>query len=190
MCQTPKDQLEELEGHRPRLRKLLSNVLGSNVDPRLAARIDESAVIQETMMKAIPALRRGRIADLRPWLNNIMQRALLAAIRKASRGGLGPSLDAAADESVSRVQLWIAADQTSPSEQLARSEREQHLAQAFARLNEDEWRVVDLCLRKNYSRAQAAQEIGRTPAAVNGLLTRALKKLREDLGGGDPGFSQ
>ena len=49
----------------------------------------------------------------------------------------------------------------------------------MARLPEDQRRVVELHHLKGLPVAETAQRVGRTRAAVVGLLFRGLKKLRE-----------
>ena len=81
----------------------------------------------------------------------------------------------------------LAADQTSPSERAVRGEELLRLAQALARLPEDQRRVVELHYLKGLPVAEVAEQIGRTRPAAVGLLFRGLKRLRELLR--DPGES-
>jgi RNA polymerase sigma-70 factor (ECF subfamily) len=53
------------------------------------------------------------------------------------------------------------------------------LAQAIARLPEDQRRVVELHYLKGLTVAEVADQIGRTRPAAVGLLFRGLKRLRE-----------
>ena len=89
------------------------------------------------------------------------------------------SLEAELERSASRLEGLLAADQTSPSERAVRGEELLRLAQALARLPEDQRRVVELHYLKGLTVAEVAEQIGRTRPAAVGLLFRGLKRLRE-----------
>ena len=73
------------------------------------------------------------------------------------------------------------ADQSSPSEQVGRDERLELLANALAQLPEEQQEVLfqKYCLGRKV--AEIAEDLGRTPASVAGLLRRGLARLRERL---------
>ncbi len=54
------------------------------------------------------------------------------------------------------------------------------LSVALARLLPDERRAIVLKNWENQSLTEIAEQMGRTPAAVAGLLKRGLHKLREE----------
>jgi RNA polymerase sigma-70 factor (ECF subfamily) len=60
-----------------------------------------------------------------------------------------------------------------------RHERLRHLAEALARLPEDQRQAVELHHLKGRTLPQVAREMRRSKEAVAGLLFRALKKLRQ-----------
>ena len=170
-----------LEGYRDYLRLLAQAQLG----PRLRAKLDESDVVQQTLLLA-HANRdsfRGRTeAEWLAWLRAILANALAAAARRFSAGarelGRERSLEAELERSSARMECLLAADQTSPSERAARGEELARLAGALDQLPDDQRRVVELHHLKGLTVAEVAGQMGRTRPAVVGLLFRALKKLR------------
>jgi RNA polymerase sigma-70 factor (ECF subfamily) len=87
-------------------------------------------------------------------------------------------LQAALDESASRLEIWLAAEQSSPSQQAQRHERAVRLAEALARLPDNQREAIVLRHWQGCSLAEIAQRLGCTTAAVTGLLHRGLRKLR------------
>jgi RNA polymerase sigma-70 factor (ECF subfamily) len=83
------------------------------------------------------------------------------------------------EESSARLEKWLAAEQSAPSEHVMRQEQLQRLADALARLPEDQRRAVELHHLKGLPVAEVAQEMGRSNSAVGALLFRGLTKLRE-----------
>jgi RNA polymerase sigma-70 factor (ECF subfamily) len=89
------------------------------------------------------------------------------------------SLEDALDASSARLEHWLAADQSSPSERAARSEAILRLADALALLPDDNRRALVLRHCQGLSLAEISAAMNRTPQAVAGLLKRGLAKLRE-----------
>jgi RNA polymerase sigma-70 factor (ECF subfamily) len=90
-------------------------------------------------------------------------------------------LQAAVDESASRLEGWLAAKQSSPSQQAQRHERAVLLAQALAELPESQREALVLRHWEGLALAEIAGRLGCTTAAVTGLLHRGLKGLRKRL---------
>ena len=148
--------------------------------------MDASDVVQHALLQAHSSrdqFRGKREAERLAWLRAILANALAAAARHFDAGmrdlARERSLEADLDLSSSRMECLLAADQTSPSEGAVRSEELVRLAHALARLPDDQRRVVELHHLKGLPIAETAQRVGRTRAAVVGLLFRGLKKLRE-----------
>src|SRR5262249_62136164 len=97
------------------------------------------------------------------------------------RGGApgGPAGGRAAPGPPARLEAWLAAEQSSPSERVGHEEQLLRLAAALARLPDDQRVVVELHHLKQDAVADIARRLGKTEAAVAGLLRRGLKKLRE-----------
>ena len=105
-----------------------------------------------------------------------MRRFLGAGKRDAGRER---SLLAAVEDSSARLEALLAADQTSPSERAVRHEELRRLAEALAALTEDQRRAVELHHLHGLTVEEVAGMLGRSEAAVGGLLRRGVKRLRE-----------
>ena len=175
----PDTRESSIEQYREYLR-LLARL---QLEPRLQSKLDASDLVQQTLTKAHQNFHqyRGRTeAELAGWLRRIVANTLTDAARKFQREtALGQSLDQALDASSARLEAWLAADQSSPSEQVVRQEQLVRLSAALARLPEDQRRAVEMHHLQDASVAEIAEQLGRTEAAVAGLLRRGLKKLRE-----------
>jgi RNA polymerase sigma-70 factor (ECF subfamily) len=156
--------------------------------PWLAAKLDASDVVQQTLLKAFAARDqfRGRsAAEMAGWLRQILARTLanqLRALGQARRDvGAEQSLNAALDASSCRLEAWLAADQSGPSERAGQREQMAALAEAVASLPADQREVVSLKHCQGLALADIAARLGRSPASVAGLLRRGLQRLREIL---------
>jgi len=164
------------------------------LDPRLRGKLDASDVVQQTLLQAHEHRDqfRGRSeAEWIGWLRTILANTLAGAVRRFSAEardlGRELSLEAGLEESSGRMEAWLAADQSSPSERASRSEQLVRLARALACLPPDQQRVVELHHLKGRTVAEIAADLDRSKPAVVGLLFRGLKKLHALLGepGGD-----
>jgi len=90
-------------------------------------------------------------------------------------------LQAALDESASRLEAWLATAEPSPSQQAQRHERAVRLAGALATLPENQREAVVLRHWHDCSLAEIGGRLGCTTAAVTGLLHRGLRNLRNRL---------
>jgi RNA polymerase sigma-70 factor, ECF subfamily len=160
--------------------------------PRLAAKIDVSGVVQMTMLEAHQALvqRRGQTdAEKAAWLRRILQNNLADEIRKlgAAKRDVARerSLEAALADSSSRLEAWLAADQSSPSQHALREEQLLGMAHALAALPETQRKAVELHHLQGLSLEEIARDLGTTKPAVAGLLHRGMKSLRQRLDEGE-----
>jgi RNA polymerase sigma-70 factor, ECF subfamily len=153
------------------------------LDPRLQSKLDPSDLVQQTLTKAhqnIAQYRGKTDAEMAGWLRRILSNTLTDAARKFNREvSVNRSLEHALDASSARIEAWLAADQSSPSEQVVRQEQLLRLASALSGLPEDQRKAVEMHHLQDGSVAEIAKSLGRTEAAVAGLLRRGLKKLRE-----------
>jgi RNA polymerase sigma-70 factor (ECF subfamily) len=177
----PQAQAGRLERFRDYLR-LLARL---QLDPRLRGKIDPSNVVQQTFLQAHRVWHqfRGRgDAELAGWLRQILARNLAHAVRDFGRArrdvGLERSLEAALESSSLRLEAWLVTDQPSPSEQADRNEQLLRLAEALEDLPDAQQHALVLHYWQGQPVAEVARRLGRSPAAVAGLLKRGLRRLR------------
>lgn len=171
-----------------RFRGYLSALARLHINPALAAKLDASDLVQQTLLKAHQArgqFRGGSSGEMAAWLRQILARTLADGVRDLRRdkrdAGRERSLQAALDESSCRLEQWLAAEQTTPSMRADRNERLLALADALAELPDDQREALLLKHCQGLSVAAVAARLGRTPAAVAGLLRRGLEQLRGQL---------
>src|SRR5205823_5434891 len=92
------------------------------------------------------------------------------------------SLEAAVEASSSRLEAWLAADQSSPSQQAMRQEQLLALANALTQLPADQRQAVELHHLQGCPLAEVAGHMGRSKGAVAALLFRGLQSLRRLMG--------
>ncbi|MBM4068579.1 MAG: sigma-70 family RNA polymerase sigma factor [Planctomycetes bacterium] len=175
---------QRLEGFRQYL-ALLARL---QVDPKLQAKVDLSGVVQQTLLEAYQSLQKidgWNEAQQAAWLRQALANNLKDELRRwrteARDVGREQSLQAALDQSSTRLEAWLAANQSSPSQRVDRQEQAVRLADALARLPEAQREALVLQHWHGWSLVQIAEHLGRTPAAVAGLLHRGLGQLREHL---------
>ncbi len=157
--------------------------------PQLRAKLNPSDVVQQTVLQAHTHRDqfRGRTEDewvgwLRTILTNVLTTALRAYGRKARDVGREWSIDANLEASASRIEQWLAAAQSSPSQRASRHEQLVRLATALSQLPTDQREAVELHHLGGYTVAEVGELMGRTRAAAMGLIFRGLQHLRELLG--------
>jgi RNA polymerase sigma-70 factor (ECF subfamily) len=173
-----------LESCRAYLR-LLAQV---NHHPRLRSKLDASDLVQQTLLQAHQAVAefRGQSeAELRVWLRQILARNLAHAARDFGRDkrdiAKERSIEASLDGSSARIDGWLIAQQSSPSQKAEQHEQIARMGQALAGLPDGQREAVILYYWEDWNVAAIAKHLGRSPAAVAGLLKRGLQRLRGQL---------
>ena len=172
----------ELERFRDYMR-LLARL---HLEPRLQAKLDASDIVQEALLQAHvhrDQFRGQTEAELAGWLRTILANALATAARRFAADARDLTRERALQDSLAqssaRIECWLAAEQSSPSERVMRVEELLQLAQALAQLPADQREVIELHHLKGQPIAEVAKTMQRTKPAVMGLLFRGHKKLRE-----------
>ena len=173
-----------LENYREYLR-LLARL---QLDSCLQGKLDPSDVVQESLLKAHQALdqfRGSNDGEMAAWLRAILTNTLTDWLRRFQTGARNVeqerSLHVALEESSSRLEAWLAGDESSPDKQAMRQEQLLRLAETLAQLPEDQRRAVELRHLKGCKVAEVANQMGRSREAVAKLLVRGVARLRSRL---------
>jgi RNA polymerase sigma-70 factor (ECF subfamily) len=178
----PQSRGQLLERHRPRLRRLVA----VRLDRRLAARVDPSDVVQDTLAEASRRLDdylRTRPLKFYPWLRQLAVERLADAHRRHLRAGRRsvtreepPGLPAGS--ALELADRLLAAGE-GPSAGLRREERRARVRAALGRLPERDREVLVLRHLEQLATAEAAEVLGVSEGAVKVRVVRALQRLRD-----------
>lgn len=168
--------------HRNRLRRMIN----LRMDPRLAARLDASDVVQETFVEAA-----GKMDDyfqtpncpFYPWLRQIALQRLSQlhrhhihvqrrSIKREAQWNMGLP-----DRSALLLADQLVADDTSPSGNMLREERRASVKNALGRLKEQDREVLVMHNLERMTLKETAAALGITAAAVQSRYRRAVERL-------------
>jgi RNA polymerase sigma-70 factor (ECF subfamily) len=178
-----------LDRHRGRLRELVN----LRIDPRLAARVDPSDVVQESLAEAdrrLPDYLRTRPLPFYPWLRGLALQRLTDLHRRHVRSlkrsvrreeARFPLLS---DDSVQDLARRVSGRGSSPSAGLQRREAQQGMRAALEALPERDREVLVLRHLEQLSVREIAAVLGISEGAVKVRHLRALERLRRALGEG------
>lgn len=154
--------------------------------PQLRGKLDASDVVQQTVLQAYSRQDQfqGKTEDeWVGWLRAILANVLAGALRAYGTGARDlrreRSIDARLEQSASRIEQWLVAEQSSPSLQVSRHEQLIRLATALSQLPADQREAVELHHLQSKTVAEVGDIMGRTRPAAMGLIFRGLKRLRE-----------
>jgi RNA polymerase sigma-70 factor (ECF subfamily) len=173
-----------------RARDYLRVLARVGLDPRLRAKVDESDVVQQSLLEAHrdwDQFRGSTAAERLAWLRQILARNLSNLLRDYTRAKRDVARewqpDPAIEASSVRLERWLAAEQTTPGTAAVRGEEAARLTLALAELPDHQREAVILRHWHGCSVAAIAEQLRTTPDAVTGLLYRGLKALRTRLRG-------
>jgi len=153
------------------------------LDPGKRNRIDPSDIVQQTLMEANARADQfvGDDSGLAAWLRQALTNNLRDAWRALRRDKRDIRREQALPEAVaqSSAQLEGFLAGSSPSQRAVRNEELLHLADALNQLPEAQREAIVLHHLQGCSLSETARSLGKTDAAVAGLLHRGLRKLRE-----------
>jgi RNA polymerase sigma-70 factor, ECF subfamily len=169
-------------------RDLLRRLAGRRVDGRVRGRLDESDLVQETLLQAYLSQEqvRGRSEPERVgWLRAILANKIAAAHRHFRRRRRdvrreAPSGPPSAHPSGGAL-AWLKDPGPAPGEELELEGDLARLAEALAALPEDQRRAVEMHHLQGLPFAEVATGMGRSKASVAGLVFRGVLALRERL---------
>jgi RNA polymerase sigma-70 factor (ECF subfamily) len=158
------------------------------LDPRVAARVDPSDVVQDVLAEAdrrLSAYLKDRPLPFYPWLRqfaadrlaDLYRRHVRAARRSVGReepGGLP-------DNSVGALAERLAGRDPGPSEAARRREQHDRVRTAIARLTPNEREVLVLRYLEELPASEVAAVLKVSEEAAKKRVLRALKQLRTEL---------
>jgi RNA polymerase sigma-70 factor (ECF subfamily) len=178
-------ELEALAGRLEGFRAYLHLLARLHLDPRLRGKVDLSGVVQQTLWEGHQALLPSPSpgdAQLAALLRRLLANNLADEVRKcyADKRDVDRerSLEAALEASSSRLEAFLAADQSTPQQRAGRNEELLRLAAALERLPEAQRQAVELHYLRGWRLEEIAHHLGRGKSDVAGLLHRGLDKLR------------
>jgi RNA polymerase sigma-70 factor, ECF subfamily len=181
----------KLENYRPFIRLLARGLLRDW--PQLQAKINQSDLAQEVLVKAIqglPQFRGTTEAELLNWLRAILAHEFQNVCRRfVFNQGRNPALERSIEESLTRSSVrlgaFLEAAQASPSEAAQTREALFDLAAALETLPPDDYEMVIAHEIEGESYRAIAERLGVAAATVLNRVTKALKELRVRLAGHD-----
>jgi RNA polymerase sigma-70 factor (ECF subfamily) len=179
-----------LERHRPRLRRMIA----LRLDDRLAARVDASDVVQETLADAARKLAdyaRDRPLPFYPWLHRLAAERVAAVHRRHRRSKARsvareePDAFAWPDSSAQLMVNRLVANDTSPGHALLREEERRHVHATLQQLAPVDREILMMHYLEELSFPEigAILDIGEGAAKMRHL--RALRRIRALMAGDD-----
>lgn len=173
-------------------RSYLNLLARLQLDPQPGARLEASDLVQQTLLKAHrqwDQFRGESDGELAAWLKQILGCQLADALRAVHRQkrdiSRELSLEQTMEQSPSRLESCLQAEQSSPSSRAERNEQLARMAAVLDELCSDQREAIVLHHLQGLSLAETAQRLDRTTASVAGLLRRGLRRLRERLAESD-----
>jgi RNA polymerase sigma-70 factor, ECF subfamily len=175
---------ELLESYRPYL-SLLARL---RVDRQLQSKLSDSDLVQDACLSAhrdFPQFLGSTEAELTAWLRQIVAHLSANYARDHRRGRRDVRLERQLydhlNQSSEMLTRALAAPDSTPSQRAIRRERAVLLANALRQLPADYREVLIMRELEGKSLAEVAEQLGRTPNAVQKLWARALVEMRRRL---------
>lgn len=177
----------------------LSHALRRRIPSALQTTIDEEDIMQSTFVgvfRNLDKFQEGGVEAFFAWVRSIAYARVNDAIRSATRQKRGGGWNKAQGDVVQSAQSYLdlvqllSDDRRSPSKSAAAHEAVSALQVALASLPEDQRQAVFLRHVEQLTMAEVVEEMGRTEAAVRGLLHRGKEALRRSMGRSSTWFSR
>ncbi len=172
-----------MERHRARLRQMVS----LRLDPRLAARVDPSDVVQEALAAAYPRLDdylRDHPLPFYPWLRQFAWDCLVqlhrrhVTARRRSVTREENSTPGLSNESVLKLSQRLMSRGSSPSNHVIRQELRDRLQAALAKLAPNDREILVMRNLEQMPAVEIAAVLGVKEGTVRVRHLRALERLR------------
>jgi RNA polymerase sigma-70 factor (ECF subfamily) len=176
-----------LTRHRRRLRRMIA----VRMDRRMAARIDPSDVVQETLAEADQKLfgyLRARPLPFYPWLRQLAIERLIdlhrrhIQARKRSVTRERRLEQDWSDESVMELARRLVSSGSSPSERMVREELHRRVQSALEELPPRDREILVMRHLEELRVSEIASVLGITEGAVKTRHLRAIRRFRDLLG--------
>ncbi|HZN38458.1 MAG TPA: sigma-70 family RNA polymerase sigma factor [Planctomycetota bacterium] len=162
------------EQHRERLLSVIYLRMG----PDLRVRMDPEDVLQEVAIEAVNSWKTlSTEENAGAWLVTLARRK----VARIMRDQLGVAARDPRREHAVKTELPLADRRSGPITHADRKDRLELLEQAILRLSDDHREVILLMKIEGLSAKEVGERMGRSENAVHLLLSRALKRLAEEL---------
>jgi RNA polymerase sigma-70 factor, ECF subfamily len=168
--------------HRDRLRRMIAG----RIDPRLAARVDPSDVVQEALgdaAQALPEYFRDRPLPFRDWLRQFawdrlmkLHRHHIGTQRRSVARERRPSV--LPDDTAYDLGARLAAGGTTPSQDLIREELIRRVRGAIAGMRPDDREILLMRHVDQLSMAEIAESLAIREGTAKVRHLRALRRLK------------
>jgi RNA polymerase sigma-70 factor (ECF subfamily) len=149
--------------------------------PLMRAKIDPSDIVQETLLCALQNEDRFHghsEAQYAAWLRRMLANRLTDAFRHFHTASRDLWRERSLEQALQGLANQLVSDSPGPDERVAREEDFLHLAWALAELPDDQRTAVEMKHLQGRSLEEIGLHLGRSKAAVAGLLRRAVVRLR------------
>ena len=168
----------------------LRRMVDARLDRRLSVRVDASDVVQDALVDAwrrMDEYFHDQPLPFLAWLRQIVNERIIDTHRRhvsSQRRGVGREVAAPAitNESAVVIARELFANDTSPSNRLARKEFHAQLKDAILSLPDKDREILVMRHIEQLDTAQIAEALNITPGAVKARLLRALLRLRQVMG--------
>ncbi|MCG8585588.1 MAG: sigma-70 family RNA polymerase sigma factor [Pirellulales bacterium] len=171
--------------YRPYLRVLAAGRL----DDRFQAKLDASDLVQLALLKAhknLAGFRGNSEAELLAWLRQILATVVIDQARRFNGEKrdirIERSLHSELDKTSTNLISNLTSRHPTPSQILLHEECVAATCAAIDLLPDEQQRAIILKYLRDESVATIAKKMGKTEAAIGGLLRRGMRRLREKMG--------
>ena len=177
-----------MDRHRESVRQMIR----MRMDRAVSSRVDASDVVQDVLLEASQRLRDYVKEPAMPfhlWLRQLAKDRLIDMHRR-HRGAQRRSVDreqrispASSEESGLNLEGVLPDDQLTPAAASIRRELEERFLVALEQLNDDDREIVLMRHHEHLSNSEVATALNLTAPAAGMRYLRALRRLRDVLGG-------
>lgn len=179
-----------MDRHRPALRRMIE----MRLDRQIQGRVDASDVVQDVLIEAAQRMRTYLDKPDMPfhlWLRQMAKDRIIDLHRRhhAQRRSVDLEQSMAAafpDQSSLDLMAQIQDQDLTPAAATLRREMERRFHQALTLLDEDDREIILMRHAEHLGNGEVAQALNLTPAAAGMRYLRAIRRLKEVLGEGEP----